>query len=137
MYPTYGADNALTSNRIVYTQDVNDGFRALFAGTVSLGPDGKPIVPEIKEGQETVKSQALKDRSAESSFKSSGFKSSFKPITEISVPVNLDGAALTEDMEDLDGEAMDEDLDGEAMDGEAMDEKDTVEGSTVRPWMRI
>jgi len=61
-----------------------------------------------------------------SGFKSSGFKSSFKPIAAVVTPkvpatrdTDLDGEAI----DDLDGEAMD-DVDGEAMDdldGEEMD----------------
>ena len=55
-----------------------------------------------------------------SGFKTSGFKSSFKPIANTAVDdVDLDGEAMDDDVneqamdEDLDGEAMDEDLDGD------------------------
>ncbi len=64
-----------------------------------------------------------KDEEPKPGFKSSGFKSSFKPIAAPSAEDDdLDGEAMNDDLDD---EAMAEDLDGEVMadlDGEAMDE---------------
>ena len=86
-----------------------------------------------------------------SGFKSSGFKSSFKPITTaatVATPIapntdeDVDGEAMDdvdgEPIVDLDGEAMDGDVDGETMgdvDGEEMEMEmeidDDVDGEAM------
>jgi len=83
-----------------------------------------------------------------SGFKSSGFKSSFKPIATAATPIaptideDVDGDAMDdvdgEPIEDLDGEAMDDDVDGEVMgnvDGEEMEMEmemdDDVDGEAM------
>jgi U2-associated protein SR140 len=66
-------------------------------------------------------------------FKSSGFKSSFKPAAPVAPTLSegtaiddgdIDGQSMEMDTEDIEGEALDHDVDGEEMedlDGEALD----------------
>ncbi|ORX39062.1 hypothetical protein BD324DRAFT_618400 [Kockovaella imperatae] len=134
---------------IVFTGEVSESLRELFLGDRTLNGAGKTDEAEHQEQQE----KKAKDDSEGSrgGFKTSGFKSSFKPLSAVAAPaestledggnataeqldgedMELDGEPMEE--EDVDGEAMDEDLDGEAMedlDGEAMGEDD-VDGEPM------
>jgi U2-associated protein SR140 len=92
--------------RIVYTQDVNDQLRELFSGVSHKQKPASPV-------------QEKEERAPTAGFKTSGFKSSFKPLVKDEPKgEDLDGEVI----EDLDGEDLDgEDLDGEDLDGEAID----------------
>ena len=83
-------------------------MRALFNGETE---------PEVnRQTLKTEKPARIKevDQAPKSGFKTSGFKSSFKPIANtVEDDADLDGEVMDDD---VDGEAMDEDLDGEAMD---------------------
>jgi U2-associated protein SR140 len=145
----YGRDGKYTQtrtvliSRIVFTQDVLDRLRNLFMGTAQL--QTKPE-DKAQKGLEKVKAPA---KSQTSGFKTSGFKSSFKPLSAAAMTEDLDGEPIGADidgeaMEDVDGEEMGdkpespvvEDLDGEAMDedvdGEAMDlDDDDLDGEAM------
>ena len=98
----------------------------------AVGPKSRAVKSEVR--QDTSESKAVSDE-AEPKFKSSGFKSSFKPIAATSTSDDVDGEPMVEGNEDLDGEAVDEDVDGEAMDedvdGEAMIMDEDVDGGVI------
>lgn len=122
--------------RMVLTADIQSQLRRLLHGECTLAsladPDTSGNEPEPE---------------AEPTFKSAGFKSSFKPVSA-SLPAeskspstpaataldrtkvhDLDGEPVDdldgEPVDDVDGEAMmDLDVDGDDMDGEAMDDVD-------------
>ena len=126
------------SDRIVFTSEVQDSLRDYFSGKRKPGEEGvRAEERKMEYERENRKESAEKDMSG---FKTSGFKSSFKPITTASntmrpvesdvdgEPINVDGEPLDDvdgvPMSDVDGEAMAIDVDGESMDedldGEAM-----------------
>jgi U2-associated protein SR140 len=99
----------------VFTQDVSEFLRGLLDGTIKLEAKEEKAA---KEAAETVVSMTEEKCEDSAKFKTSGFKSSFKPLEPLKAPPiteDVDGEAMEEDKEDLDGEAID-DLDGEAMD---------------------
>lgn len=119
----------------VFPGQAGDKLRDLFDGNTTL--DGSSLSPAVTaQAADHVKSRS-KDQEEPSKFKSSAFKSSFKPTADSVVqdaadvdgePMAADGGQWHED--DLDGEAMDDavgdDLDGEAMgddlDGDVMED---------------
>lgn len=115
-------------------------MRDYFTGTRTPGQDAERARQKAQEEKQAVEKTEEVDKPMVG-FKSSGFKSSFKPIAAVpsAAPIaaeedvdgeamgDLDGEAL-----DVDGEAMDEDLDGEVIDdvdGEAMD--DDLDGEAM------
>lgn len=115
----------------MFTQEVQDSLRDFFGGVRVPGQDG---AAEKGERRNTTDATMESDEKPLAGFKSSGFKSSFKPISAVplataSAAEDLDGEAMEdvdgEALDDVDGDAMEEDVDGEAIDdadGEAMDE---------------
>nr|XP_019047928.1 U2-associated protein SR140 [Kwoniella bestiolae CBS 10118]OCF26858.1 U2-associated protein SR140 [Kwoniella bestiolae CBS 10118] len=105
---------------IVFNSETAEYLRGLLDGTKTLAlPKDAKTKQEEKEEQ-IIAEQKKNEQEDSGKFKSSGFKSSFKPISASAPPPqatgggdDLDGEAMEDD--DLDGEAMDEDLDGEAM----------------------
>jgi U2-associated protein SR140 len=87
-------------------------FDGATEASLAPAPVAKPVEPVAAPASEPAPSR----------FKKGGFKAAFVPVTAVPEPP----VAAVEPADDLDGEAMDdEDLDGEAMedmDGEAMDE---------------
>lgn len=119
-------------SRIVFTQDVGEHLRGLLDGSLKLETEEEKAA-EKAAAEAAVELDKAKREEEPSKFKTSGFKSSFKPMGAASTappappPANddVDGEPIQVDNEDLDGEAID-DVDGEAMDedldGEAIDE---------------
>lgn len=128
----------LTVVRIVFTADVHESLKSLLHGLITLETLNKPLEPAF-----------IEEPIVQSTFRSAGFKSSFKRVggcTESvstappfvptasqqndgvnSEPVtNADGEPMSdaqeaEEEEDLDGDAMDDDGDGEELDGHDVD----------------
>nr|XP_019009713.1 U2-associated protein SR140 [Kwoniella pini CBS 10737]OCF48494.1 U2-associated protein SR140 [Kwoniella pini CBS 10737] len=119
---------------IVFNSETAEYLRGLLDGTKSLITPGDPKMTKAKQQEREEEAEKKKKQEEEDKkdgkFQTSGFKSSFKPINAVPVsaaPVDgqdLDGEVMGNDddvdgeameMDDLDGEAMDEDLDGEAM----------------------
>jgi U2-associated protein SR140 len=117
-------------SRIVFTQDVGEHLRGLLDGSLKLETEEEKAAKEAA-AETAVRLDKAKREEEPSRFKTSGFKSSFKPMgaasTAPTAPANdeVDGEPIQVDNENLDGEAID-DVDGEAMDedfdGEAIDE---------------
>ncbi|ORY26262.1 hypothetical protein BCR39DRAFT_541703 [Naematelia encephala] len=127
---------------IVFTSDVSDRMRNLFNGSQTLEPTPTPL----EEGPSAPIEQPAIKAKPEKGFKTSGFKSSFKPLAAVSAPAapaeyvdgeplaateaaDVDGEPLAsgEGAEDVDGEDMDMDLDGEPaedLDGEVLGDMD-------------
>ncbi|OCF31376.1 U2-associated protein SR140 [Kwoniella heveanensis BCC8398] len=109
---------------IVFNSESAEYLRGLLDGTQSLAPPVDPLA--VAKAENESRAVKLESNEDESRFKTSGFKSSFKPIAAASTAQqsgdDLDGEPIGGD---IDGEAMDmdDDLDGEAMedlDGEEM-----------------
>ncbi|KAK8843431.1 hypothetical protein IAR55_007088 [Kwoniella newhampshirensis] len=119
---------------IVFNTETAEYLRGLLDGTKALEAAADlqaQADTEQESSREMTKSETPTEETAK--FKTSGFKSSFKPISAAAPPVatvpvvaDLDGEPIQE--EDLDGEAMDEDLDGEAMDE---DEDEDLDGQAM------
>ncbi|RSH95364.1 hypothetical protein EHS25_000451 [Saitozyma podzolica] len=117
---------------IVFTQDVGEHLRGLLDGSLKLETEEEKAAKKAA-AESAVQLDEAKREEEPSKFKTSGFKSSFKPMGATSTappapsPANdhVDGEPIQVDNEDLDGEVID-DVDGEAMDedldGEAIDE---------------
>lgn len=133
--------------RIVFTPDVIESFRGLFAGQSME----ETIEIEESAGMDEAEKVNVDDGPK---FKTSGFKSSFKPAVPVSDLDDLDGEAMDGEEidieEDVDGEVTQaggdleregmkgveqgEDLDGEAiedMDGEAMEMDEDLDGEEM------
>ncbi|WWC91325.1 uncharacterized protein L201_006268 [Kwoniella dendrophila CBS 6074] len=109
---------------IVFNSETAEYLRGLLDGTKSLIiPKDPKAIKEEKEKEELLQAQKQNEEEEKANkFQTSGFKSSFKPIsatapsaTASAAKEDLDGEEMEMDDDDLDGEAMDEDLDGEAM----------------------
>nr|XP_018259054.1 U2-associated protein SR140 [Kwoniella dejecticola CBS 10117]OBR81212.1 U2-associated protein SR140 [Kwoniella dejecticola CBS 10117] len=111
---------------IVFNSETAEYLRGLLDGTKSLTlpKDAKTMKEDRqKEEEEAALKQKTEEKDhADGKFKASGFKSSFKPITATTTTEQTTDSKVVDDedvdgeaMDDLDGEAMDEDLDGEAM----------------------
>lgn len=115
-------------SRIVYTQDVAGVFRARLEGKQTQLEQEETA----REAQEAEEKTARTEVDQMSGFKSSGFKSSFKPAAAVVEPVAVAG-----DIEgDIDGEEIDVEADGEMMDdvdvdGAPMDDVDGEEMEDV------
>jgi U2-associated protein SR140 len=120
-------------SRIVFTQDVGEHLRGLLDGSLKLETEEEKAAKEAA-AETAVRLDKAKREEEPSRFKTSGFKSSFKPMGAASTAPpappapaddDVDGEPIQVDNENLDGEAID-DVDGEAMDedfdGEAIDE---------------
>lgn len=129
--------------RIVFTQDVTERLRSLLRGSATLGENAQTRTEPTPVTDTGKASQA----EAMSGFKTTGFKSSFKPAEPDLKPAptaepddaDLDGHPMELDadmngqvLDDVDGEVID-DVDGEAMDdldGEALEDTD---GERLQP----
>jgi len=108
-------------SRIVYTQDVAGDFRARLDGRAQPAGGESRVEEAVPRREETDQMAGFKP----SGFKSSGFKSSFKPAAPVP----------TEAEEDLDGEELDDDIDGaplnDAYDVDGEELNDDVDGAPL------
>jgi U2-associated protein SR140 len=110
--------------RIVYTQDVASELRARLEGKHKK-------VESNEEGADHAEAQVTNqsERDEMAGFKPSAFKSSFKPAAPVAEPVTTDRE--TDDLDDLDGEDMDNgDVDGEEL-GDGIDGVEDADGAPM------
>ncbi|WWD06619.1 hypothetical protein V865_004712 [Kwoniella europaea PYCC6329] len=94
---------------IVFNSETAEYLRGLLDGTKTLAaPKDAKAIQEEKEKQARAEEKKTEEQEDSGRFKTSGFKSSFKPISATPILPAKNG-------DDLDGEAMEDVDDGEAM----------------------